>query len=107
MKNEWSLFAAVHQRLAAGQTLVTFSLNEALVLRPDDLRGTVQDEQGEAYELGEDYPQALQSCIRDQRISWGIQFVDRVLQFGPGITALPNRADFEIGPEGESTIDLD
>lgn len=92
MKNEWNLFEAISRALAAGQQLVTIRHNTPLV-RPDDgSYGLAVDEQGEEYELGPDFLEAFQVCIRDQRISWSMKRRNefyRYLKFGPGVNAQP------------------
>lgn len=108
MKNEWDMFAAVQQRLAAGEQLVTMYFDQAVNMSwanfPfDEQRGQVLDEDGTEYELGPDYKRALDECIRGNRISWGIRLVERTLCFGPGVNAKTEgeKADYSFGPDDE------
>jgi hypothetical protein len=66
MKNEWDFFADVQQRVANGQQLVQGFFANPFTFPYDEQRGVVLDEDGNQYELGNDYKQALGS-IRNRR----------------------------------------
>ena len=107
MKNEWDFFADVQQHLAAGAQLVTYYFVERLVFPPDAQGGRVLDEQGTEYELGTDYTQALNECIRAKHILWSIRFQERTICFGPGVNELDKgeKPLFSFGPEDDATIE--
>lgn len=107
MKNEWDFFADVQQQLAAGAQLVTYYSVERLVFPPDAQGGRVLDEQGNEYELGADYTQALNECIRAKHISWGICFQERTICFGPGVNEIykGEKATFSFGPDDDVAIE--
>lgn len=103
MKNEWDFFADVQQRLAAGQHLVTGYFQDRLVLPPDEQRGLVLDEDGQEYELGSDFKQALTERIRGNHINWSLRFQERIICFGPGVKAFDQ--DVTLNLDGEATIE--
>ena len=86
MKNEWSFFAHVLDRLQAGQQLVTARLTQPLTWPPQLQRGIAVDEQGTEYELGDDFAQALETCITKKGINWVAHFQDNTICFGPQAT---------------------
>jgi hypothetical protein len=105
MKNEWDFFADVQQRLAAGQTLVTGYFKDRLVLPFDEQRGIVLDEDGTEYELGSDYRLALTEGIRGNQINWCLRFQERLICFGPDITAFDLDQHITFNLDGEATIE--
>lgn len=94
MKNEWDFFADVQQRLTGGQQLVQGYFANPLLFPFDEQRGLVLDEDGNEYELGNDYKQALAECIRLLHTSWGVCFRERLICFGPAVVASVDGTDY-------------
>ncbi|WP_046245373.1 hypothetical protein [Hymenobacter terrenus] len=109
MKTEWDLFADVHKRLTEGEELITYYFVDRPTFPPDSQTGRVLDEQGTEYELGEDYKQALEECIRARHISWNIRFPERTISFGPGLNKRSNRekVTLTISPDFDIIIKSD
>jgi hypothetical protein len=104
MKNEWDMFAAVQQQLDAGAELVTIYMTSASTNLTPSQSEPVQalDEEGQAYELGPDFMEALRTCIFDKRIPHKVHHGSKTLAFGLG---LRNRPPAVTLP-GEVTLDL-
>ena len=90
MKNEWDFFADVQRRLATGQQLVQGFFAAPLSFPYDEQQGLVLDEDGNQYELGNNYKQALVDCINASQIPWGLCFQERLICLGLPIA----KADF-------------
>ena len=109
MKNEWNLFDIVSRALAAGQQVVTvrrYCLPTHSVLAAAGHTLAYDDEETE-YEIGLEFVEALQLCIREQRVSWSMaqesEFV-QLYKFGPGVGTEPTNS--EPTPPGTTTINL-
>lgn len=104
MKNEWDMFAAVQQQLASGAELVTIYMTSASTNLTPSQSEPVQalDEEGQEYELGPDFMQALRTCIFDKRIPHKVHHGSKTLAFGPGLRTPPPTVTLS----GEVTLDL-
>jgi hypothetical protein len=109
MKNEWNLFDVVSRALAAGQQVVTVRrycppAHAALSATGHTL---AYDDEEVEYEIGLEFVEALQLCIREQRVSWSMtqqsEFV-QLYKFGPGVGT--EATDSEPTPPGTTTINL-
>lgn len=95
MKNEWDFFADVQRRLATGQPMVQGYFANPVLFPFDDQRGLVLDEDGNQYELGTDYKQALNECTQQVHAAWGLCFRERLIRFGHKVAHLDS-ADYII-----------
>ncbi|GAB3327591.1 hypothetical protein GCM10027511_37620 [Hymenobacter humi] len=104
MKNEWDFFADVQQRVANGQQLVQGFFANSFTFPYDEQRGVVLDEDGNQYELGNDYKQALSKCIQHSQTPWGLCFRERLICFGQQVAATGYAADYIVAypPAAES-----
>lgn len=104
MKNEWDMFATVRKQLDEGAELVKIYLTSASTNLSTDQAEPVQalDEEGQAYELGPEFTEALRTCIREQRISWKVHHGSKTLAFGPGLNEKPP----QVTMPGEVSLDL-
>lgn len=99
MKNEWDFFADVQRRLAAGQQLVHGFFATSPVFPYDEQLGLVLDEDGNQYELGEDYKKALNECLQQTHAPWGLCFRERLICFGQQVMASDYTADYVVAYE--------
>ncbi|GAB3720520.1 hypothetical protein GCM10027594_00510 [Hymenobacter agri] len=99
MKNEWDFFADVQRRLAAGQQLVQGHFANPIIFPYDEQRGIVLDEDGNQYELGNDYKQALSEFLQQMHTPWGLCFRERLICFGQQVTASDYTADYVVAYE--------
>ncbi|TFZ63201.1 hypothetical protein E4631_23130 [Hymenobacter sp. UV11] len=106
MKNEQDFFADVKRRLASGQQLVQGYFANSFSFPYDEQRGIVLDEDGNQYELGNDYKQALSECIRQSTTAWGLCFRERIICFGQQVGTADFTTDYVVAYEaaGESAL---